>query len=145
MILKRVEKGNIIEALYDSSNVIASSYNKLTHQLQITFGKGDTYAYELVNPTDYLRFELAESQGKVFNSHIKKYSYVKLDSVDAQELITEADALKVAEAKALRDAKEKDLIDYMNVILNDVGTTLTVAGVNQLIKYSNDLLTELNK
>ena len=145
MILKRTEKGNIIEALYNSSNIIASSYNKLTNQLQLTFGKGDTYAYDLVNPTDYLRFELAESQGKVFNTHIKKYSYVKLDSVDAQKLITEADSLKAAEAKALLNAKEKALIDYMNVILNDVGTTLTVAGVNTLIKYSNDLLTELNK
>lgn len=143
MILKRTEKGNIIEALYDSSNIIASSYNKLTNQLQITFGKGDTYAYDLVNPTDYLRFELAESQGKVFNSHIKKYSYVKLDSVDAQTLITEATTLKDAEIKAKLNNSQSGLVSQMEALVKNSGTTYTEQELNALIKGANDLLVHI--
>ena len=117
MLLKRNETTDIVEVVYDSSNILSSTFNKLTNELQIVFGKGDTYSYESVNPTDYLRFELAESQGKVFNSHIKKYPFKKTITIDPITLITEAAKLRAEEAKALVDRKEKVLVNYMKTLL----------------------------
>jgi hypothetical protein len=36
MILNRKSNGNIVETLYDSSNILASSYDKITNDLIIT-------------------------------------------------------------------------------------------------------------
>ena len=37
MILERVEKEGLVEAIYESSNIIASSYDKVKQDLNITF------------------------------------------------------------------------------------------------------------
>ena len=72
MILKRQEKENVVKALYDSSNIIASAWNKERNELILTFNKGTRYKYPNVSSTDYLRFETADSQGSVLNTHLKK-------------------------------------------------------------------------
>jgi hypothetical protein len=95
MILKRTEKEQIIEVLYDSSNILASSYDQSNNDLIITFKRGARYVYNGVTPKDYLKFEIAESQGKEFNKVIKpKYGFKKLDDIDAKEIITEIKTLK---------------------------------------------------
>jgi hypothetical protein len=94
MILKKTEENNLIKALYASSNICASTYNTENSELIITFNNGGQYAYSNVSKTDYTRFEMAESQGLVFGSHIKKYSFTKLDKINTNKLLSEVAELK---------------------------------------------------
>ena len=94
MILKKQEKDNVIKAIYDSSNILASIYNKENMDLTLIFKKGAQYKYPNVTLTDYTKFEIAESQGIIFNSHLKKYTFEKLQEINPTELITEIDKLK---------------------------------------------------
>lgn len=113
MILKRIEKDGLIKALYDSSNVLGSIYNPQSSDLDLIFKSGQKYRYKNVSKSDYMRLEIAESQGQVFNTHIKKYAFEKLDKVDPTKILEEADDLKVKEAKALYEAKKLELVDKM--------------------------------
>jgi hypothetical protein len=99
MILKKQEKNGTITATYASSNICASTYNKETKDLVITYNNGGQYKYPGVTLTDYTRFEMADSQGAVFNTHIKKYLHEKLDKVDVAQLLAEVTNLKEAEYK----------------------------------------------
>ena len=101
MILKKVEKDNIVKAIYKSSNVLASKYDKSSQELTITFKRGSVYTYAGVPVTDYTRFEIAESQGKVLNGTIKNYNFTKGDDVDPAKIIAEVDRLQGEELKEL--------------------------------------------
>jgi hypothetical protein len=94
MILKRVEKENVVKAIYDSSNILASKYDKTSKDLTITFKRGAQYKYIGVSASDYMRFETAESQGAVLNSHIKPYSFEKGEAIDANVIVEEINKLK---------------------------------------------------
>jgi hypothetical protein len=113
MLLKREEKNGIIEAIYESSNILSSTYDNNTNELIITFKHGKRYKYENVSKSDYMRFETADSQGVVFNSHIKKYVFERIDDFDVKAQITEAEKLKIEEDKALLKAKELDLYSQL--------------------------------
>jgi hypothetical protein len=89
MILSRVETETKIEVLYESSNIIASIYDKSSSDLEIVFKRGARYKYKSVRNTDYFRFETAESQGTIMESHIKKYDFEKLSDIETSKLITE--------------------------------------------------------
>jgi hypothetical protein len=120
MILKKQVKENIIKSLYDSSNVLASIYDTNTNDLIIIFKSGTQYKYPNVSLNDYTRLEIAESQGVVFNTHIKKYQYEKLENVNVQEILNEAVILKDQEQNALEKAKRMKIIKLMkNIILID--------------------------
>jgi len=97
MILKRQEKGDIVKALYDSSSVLASTYNTITLELEIIFETGNRYSYQGVTKADYFRLETADSQGKEFNARIKKYPSTKLEAIDPSVLINEAVNLHTGE------------------------------------------------
>jgi hypothetical protein len=97
MILKRQEKGDIVKALYDSSSILASTYNTATQVLEIIFETGNRYSYQGVAKSDYFRLETAESQGKEFNARIKKYPSTKLEAIDPSVLINEAVNLHTGE------------------------------------------------
>jgi hypothetical protein len=73
MLIKRNTNNDVIEAMYESSNIVASKYDKNNNALFITFKTGAEYLYENVPAKDYHMFELAESQGKIFNKYIKPY------------------------------------------------------------------------
>ncbi len=113
MILERQEKDGVIKALYDSSNVIGSIYYSTTNELEIIFKSGTKYKYDGVSKSDYMRFEIAESQGTVFNTHIKKYPNVNMGKVDVDTLLTETSALKDAEEKAFIEAKRLELVKLL--------------------------------
>ena len=114
MLVKRNENGNIVEALYNSSHILASSYDKGTQLLTVTFARGASYTYTGVRLTDYTRFELAESQGKVLNSHIKpNYTYKQNADVDTTELARQIHEFEKKEMS--RD--EKNLITTMKAFL----------------------------
>jgi hypothetical protein len=116
MLLKKQEKDNLIKTIYASSNICASTYDKTSKDLTIIFNNGGQYKYPNVSENDYTRFELADSQGVVFNSHIKKYSFEKLDKVDPSKILAEITELKDAEKKAKIDYTAKLLVGAMNAV-----------------------------
>ena len=89
MLLKKQELDNKTKSIYESSNICASIYDKSNSSLTIIFNNGGQYIYEGVTSSDYLRFEVADSQGAVFNSHLKKYPFQKLDKVDVKDILVE--------------------------------------------------------
>lgn len=92
-VIKRIKKENgVIECLIDSSNILMSEYDESKKTFKITFKAGTQYLYKDVLKRDYLRFEVSESQGSVFNKTMRKYEYEKLGSIDVdpiKELINE--------------------------------------------------------
>lgn len=120
MILKRQEKEGSIKAIYSSSNICASVYNTITNELTLIFTSGLQYKYTDVSKTDYMRFETADSQGSVMNTHIKKYTATKLDKIDTAEILKEIEQLKVeTETKITPDAATKEMLQSMcNIISN---------------------------
>jgi len=145
MVLKRKEENNIIKAMYDSSNILASIYNKDNSDLTLIFNKGTQYKYPNVTITDYTRFELAESQGKVFNTHIKQYAFEKLEIIDPSTIITEIQTMKVDETKVLLEAKQMGVVKLMKGLLVDETKSFTEIQLNQLQDAITNYLTELNK
>jgi hypothetical protein len=110
MILKRVEKEGVVKAIYKSSHILASSYNTVNNALTVTFDRGAQYTYEGVSQTDYTRFEIAESQGKVLNSHIKnKYEVSKGDNIDTARILAEIDNINAEELKELEGSVVKSM------------------------------------
>jgi len=101
MILRRVEKEGIVKAIYKSSNVLASKYDKANEVLTITFNKGTNYTYTGVPATDYTRFEIAESQGKILNAYIKKHPFTKGEDIDPTKIIEEVEKHQANEIKEL--------------------------------------------
>lgn len=114
MILERVEKDGLIEALYESSNIVASSYNKNQKDLNVTFKNGGNYTYQNVSETDYVRFETAESQGKVLNSNLKKYPFLKHENVNIDDITKRIKAVKNEELDAMLLGIENAMVDYTN-------------------------------
>ena len=94
-VIKRTEKENgIIECLIDSSNILLSEYNKPKKTLKITFKAGTQYLYKEVIERDYVRFEVSESQGSVFNKTMRKYEFDKLEKIDTTELLEQINEQK---------------------------------------------------
>lgn len=149
MILKRVEKDTIIKALYDSSNVLGSVYNTESSDLDLIFKSGQKYRYKGVSKADYMRLEIAESQGQVFNTHIKKYAFEKLEKVDTSKILEEADDLKAKEEKAIYGVKKRELIDKMKyaVHIDDaitLGKNTTQEALELFSKTLQEIQTLLN-
>lgn len=113
MLLKRQEKDSLITAIYESSNVLGSIYNPQTNDLDLIFKSGIKYRYSNVSKSDYLRFEIADSQGEVFNTHIKKYPFQKLEKVDTTKILVEVDDLKLKEDKIIYHTKKSKILEKM--------------------------------
>lgn len=85
MLIHKEVKGEVgdqyIEAIFESSNILMSTYFPNKNKLYIHFNRGGTYSYTNVNEDVYTAFENAESQGKYFLREIKKnpnkYQYAK--------------------------------------------------------------------
>lgn len=74
---------------YDSSNVIYSECidtNQAFKTVKLVFKGGRQYIYHNVDPTDYLMFRNAESNGKAFSTYIKKYECQRLPDISIEEL-----------------------------------------------------------
>lgn len=86
-VIKKTEREDgVIECLIDSTNILLSEYDKNKKTLKITFKAGTQYLYKDVLYRDYLRFEVSESQGSVFNKTMGKYEFEKLDIIDVTEI-----------------------------------------------------------
>ena len=132
MILERVENDGFVKAIYESSNIVASSYDKVKKDLNITFKHGGNYTYQGVGDTDYMRFETADSQGKVLNSNLKKYPFLKHEPVDVDEILEQIKGINNAEVVAM----EKGIISVMTIMLSDY---------NEKGVFNTDLLDSLGE
>lgn len=139
MILKRVEKDGIVKAIYKSSNVLASKYDKSNESLTITFNKGTTYTYTGVPVTDYTRFEIAESQGKILNGIIKKYPVTQGETIDPTKIIAEVTKHQEDEIKEIESSLIK-IMDSTVVTYNKKGVidTTTLNRIQYLISRLNN-------
>lgn len=113
MLVKRNEKGTVIECLFSSSNVLSSKYDKATQELIVVFNAGTQYKYKGVRMTDYTRFELSDSQGKELNGRIKQYPTEKLENVNTTTLVREIHEYTPKEMSK----EEKQLILTMEAFL----------------------------
>lgn len=143
MIVKRLEKDGKVKAMFSSSTVAASTYDTVTGDLTVIFNNGGTYMYPSVAKTDYTRFELAESTGSEFNTHIKKkYSnFKKLDSMPSDKiasLLVEIE--KLAEDQSTPKIEDKDVINgMMKVISSYIGSgSIDSKNFTDLIKLMSD-------
>jgi hypothetical protein len=142
MLLKRTQSENLIEATYDSSNILSSKYDKDSKKLIITFKRGIQYTYLNVIPSDYLRFETAESQGAVLNSHIKSYSFEKGEVIDANIIEVEINKLKNEELRL----KQQSIISDMELIINDfdIDSEFKESKLNNLVNKINQYFNPVN-
>lgn len=123
MLLKKQVTEEKIKSIYESSNICASIYDRGTKNLTIIFNNGGQYRYNNVSERDYTRFEIADSQGAVFTSHIKSYPFEKLEKVDVKDILVEVHTIKVSEDKIKNDHTIKLMIDSMKDIINFYDTT----------------------
>lgn len=151
MILKKQEKDNLVKAIYSSSNICASTYDKSTKNLIIIFSKGGQYEYNGVSESDYMRFELADSQGAVMNTHIKKYPFTRLSDVDTKNIINEVENLKIAEDKAKIDAAAANMIDKLKSLItyydvsSEIESDLFGKAKNAMAEYDKVIEPKLDK
>ena len=138
MILKRVEQNGIVKAIYKSSNILASKYDKTNETLTITFNKGTNYTYTGVPATDYTRLEIAESQGKILNSYIKKYPTTKNADIDPSLIIAEVEKHQLEEIKMI----EGDLIKVMDKTIKSYSKNEVMD--NTLLTKVQFLISKLN-
>lgn len=138
MLLKRSEQSNVVKAMYESSNILASSYDKTTKELIVTFKRGVQYKYYNVSTSDYLRFEISESQGAILNTHIKQYRTEKCGEVNPDLIFEEISDLKKQE---IIDRQLSIISDMEQIILNYKEHTLfTEPSLKALINKINNYL-----
>jgi len=134
MIIQREEKDGIVKGFYKSSNVALSEYNKATKDLTITFGYGGVYTYHNVPQKDYHRFELAESQGKVLSSHIKSFTFTKMDAVGKDEV-----------TNLVNEALESEKLSFTHRIVEIMGEIIENYLQNGKKGLNPKLMEELDK
>lgn len=80
MAIKKTEiVGTKIICEIESSNLVKTEYDTQTRKMISEFKNGMRYEYDEVPHNVYVKFRMAESQGKFFNTEIsKKYKYKKL-------------------------------------------------------------------
>ena len=60
-----------VECIFDSYNILMSTYFPNTETLYVSFNRGGVYSYGSVNQELYDEFESSDSQGKFFVKKIK--------------------------------------------------------------------------
>jgi hypothetical protein len=69
-ILNEDKSTGYIEAIFNSDNVLKTTYFPQAKRLYIAFSRGHTYSYGNVSREIYDAFEAADSQGKYFHANI---------------------------------------------------------------------------
>ena len=69
-----------VESIYESSNILMTTYFPKSKKLYISFNRGGVYSYGNITEDMYNEFENSESQGKYFTKNIRnkdEYPYFK--------------------------------------------------------------------
>lgn len=130
MLIKRTEKDGIITAVYESSNIMLSTYNTKTEMLSIVFKGAMEYFYEDVSKIDYHKFELADSQGKVFRKYFTEHKCTKGGRVDLDLLIEQVNNAK------------KEEVTNLEANITEVAKKLATNGVSD--NTLDDMVTLIN-
>jgi thymidylate synthase len=134
MLIKRTENNGIIKALYESSNIVASTYSPSTKRLTVIFKKGDEYIYEGVPDKEYAVFELADSQGRIFNKNLRQYKFTRGGNVDIEQLRKEIEDVKAEEIKQLN----RNIVEMAQAVYdNSQGVVVDEISLERLIKLYN--------
>ncbi len=78
MLMKRTEHKNpdgtigYIESVFNSGNVLKTTYFSKDQRLYIAFNRGHTYSYSNVSQELYNEFEKGDSQGQFFHRKFNK-------------------------------------------------------------------------
>jgi hypothetical protein len=111
MITFRRYVNNEDHCWYDSSNVVYSvcfdTQDDEPRDVKVVFKGGRTYLYKGVEPSDYVMFRDAESQGKSFNQYIKNHDCERLEDTPLDEL--EAMRLDFQEMEGVSDGRVFEL------------------------------------
>src|SRR5271169_975773 len=59
-----------IESVFNSDNILKTTYFPKSERLYIAFSRGNTYSYNNISLDKYQEFEKSESQGKYFHQKI---------------------------------------------------------------------------
>lgn len=94
VIERLVREDGVVECLIESTNILKTEYNESKKEFTVTFKAGTRYKYLDVLKRDYVRFEVSESQGSVFNKTMKKYNFEKLDPIEVTQLKERIDEIK---------------------------------------------------
>jgi hypothetical protein len=78
MNIQRKETEDMIESLYDSSNIFKTIYFKQNLRMSVFFKTGGVYTYLNIPIDVFNTYDSGESQGKYLNGYIKKH--YKVDS-----------------------------------------------------------------
>lgn len=142
MLRKRIEKENLVKCIYESSTILASTYNNDNKNLTVIFNNGGSYTYTNVKGSDYLRFETDDSQGRILNSHIKQYQFIKNEKVDVAP-IKEQLELAINEDKA---KVAKEMVDSMKAFITilENGNTVVAHKVLDEVEASIKMFKEVN-
>ena len=85
--LKEVNGVKIENILWDSSNVLKTSYNYSTKQLFITFKRGGVYYYNDVPETKYNKLKESTSVGSFVNKNIvKEHTCIKVGTAQEENI-----------------------------------------------------------
>jgi len=140
MLIEKIKTEDNVKVLYESSNILASTYNQKTKDLTVVFKRGDSYTYKNVDSKDYLRFELDESQGAALSKYIKNYSFTKNDKVNVDTLLNEIKNVKDSEINSFKEA----ILKYMDeFVKNNTINAFNYSSLDAIIKMC-DKLKELN-
>jgi len=123
------EDGSIgyYEAVYDSSNILQSTYFPEQRRLYISFNRGGVYSYENISLDMYAKFKANESQGKFFAKEIKskpnEYPYRKEFTLYPQEVKDLKEVVEKnkeeEEEMVLEEVDPKEILDAPMISLND--------------------------
>lgn len=90
---EKIEENNeigYIDVIFDSSNILKTTYFPKKSKLYIHFKRGGTYSYLNIDSEFYNKFENAESQGKFLAKEIrpnaKKYPFKKEYTLQEYEI-----------------------------------------------------------
>lgn len=99
-----------IESIFNSDNVLKTTYFPQSQRLYIAFSRGHTYSYGNINFELYREFENADSQGKFF--------YMKINNNKAHPFRKEFTLYpnEVKELKTIVEAKKDEW--HKNIIQN---------------------------
>lgn len=132
MLIGKTVNDGVVEALYESSNIAASKYYTDKNILSITFNTGMEYHYEGVDTKDYYMFELADSQGKIFNKYIKQHKFSKGDAVDMALLKEQREQIKQDELTRIAN----EIKDNAKLI-SEVGADLNIPQLKSFSQLIN--------
>lgn len=144
MILKRQEKNGKIKAMYSSSTICGSIYDKNTKELTVIFNNGGQYKYPNVEASDYMRIETAESNGTAFTKYVKnKYQIFekleKLSESSINAILKEVSDLKSSEENQQDEVIQKESDGYISNLIEKPNLTTQLDKIVEM--YNNKEIT----